>query len=250
MPDLAKLLPAALARQSRFVRLGPGQIPALLAHPDWTTPAPTVIWMHGRTVTKELDNGRYLRWIRAGMAACAIDLPGHGERLDPEFHKPERLTDLLAAALPEVDQAVAALADPAFGGVFDLTRLAIGGMSAGGMVTLRRLATPHPFIAAGVESTAGDPASVATWQPVPLLALHSEADRLTPVAGMRAFTSALAEHYAAVGADPSLVEFVTWPTTGAPDEHSGFGRVANEAKTRQVEFLTKILRPTPPIADI
>ncbi len=250
MHDPAKLLPAALARQSRFVRLGPSQIPALLIHPDWSTPAPSVIWMHGRTVTKELDNGRYLRWIRAGIAACAIDLPGHGERLNPDFHRPDQLAALLDAAIPEVDQVVAALADPALGGVFDLTRLAIGGMSAGGMVTLSRLAKPHPFVAAAVESTAGDPGTVATWRPVPLLALHSEADRLAPVSGMRAFTSALATHYAAVGADPSLVEFVTWPTTGAPDEHSGFGRVANEAKTRQVEFLTRILRPTPPSSDI
>jgi len=34
--------------------------------------------MHGRTANKELDPGRYLRLIRAGIAVCAIDLPGHG----------------------------------------------------------------------------------------------------------------------------------------------------------------------------
>ena len=29
-------------------------------------PRPTIIWIHGRTVSKELDPGRYLRWLRAG----------------------------------------------------------------------------------------------------------------------------------------------------------------------------------------
>jgi len=71
-------LPSSLASRAKSVRFG--DVPALLAHPDWETPAPVVLWMHGRTVSKELDPGRYLRWVRAGIAACAVDLPGHGER--------------------------------------------------------------------------------------------------------------------------------------------------------------------------
>lgn len=236
-------LPASLAQQARFTKLGSPAVPALLAHPDWRTPAPTVIWMHGRTVTKELDNGRYLRWIRGGIAACAIDLPGHGERLNTDLHRPERLASLVDAGVEEIDHVIESLADPAFAGVFDLDRLALGGMSAGGMITLRRLAQPHPFVCATVEATAGDSSTIPGWRPVPLLALHSEADRLAPAANMRGFTSALANHYERNGADRDLVKLVTWPTTGAPHEHNGFGRVANEAKNVQLEFLTRWLGP-------
>src|SRR4029450_3068251 len=67
-PDAAKL-PSALRANARWLRLGPtpGNIPALITHPDWAPGhlAPVVIWMHGRTVNKELDPGRYLRWMRA-----------------------------------------------------------------------------------------------------------------------------------------------------------------------------------------
>src|SRR5262245_11172372 len=74
-------MPSALRANARWQRLGPSDIPALLVHPDWNSgqPAPMVLWMHGRTVNKELDPGRYLRWMRAGIGACAVDLPGHGE---------------------------------------------------------------------------------------------------------------------------------------------------------------------------
>jgi hypothetical protein len=74
---------------------------------------------------------------------------------------------------------------------------------------------------------------------MPILALHSESDRVVPVGCIRTFVDALGEHYTAVGADAGLVELTTWPQTGAPEEHNGFGKVGAEAKTRQVEFLTK-----------
>ena len=80
--------PSYLAERSRTYKFG--EIPVLLAHPDWDRPAPVVLWMHGRTANKELDPGRYLRWIRAGFAACALDLPGHGERAAPELQASER----------------------------------------------------------------------------------------------------------------------------------------------------------------
>lgn len=262
-PQAGAKLPAALAAQTRFVRLGPGAIPALLAHPDWATPAPTVVWLHGRTVNKELDNGRYLRWIRAGFAACAIDLPGHGERFDAHLQQPRHVLELLQRALPEIDQTVTALGGGEFRGVFDLARLALGGMSAGGMITLRRLCEAHPFRCAAVEGTAGDLALLYTgdrapsptdqpvlaalnpithldgWRPIPLLALHSEADEIVPLACIKGFVDALRARAAAEAVPDAgrLVTLKTWPTTGAPQEHSGFGRVANEAKTAQVDFL-------------
>lgn len=261
-------LPSALASQTRFVTLG--GVPALVAHPDWATPRPTMIWMHGRTVSKELDNGRYLRWIRAGIAAVALDLPGHGARRDDAMQQPDRTLDVLTQMIGELDGIVEALRGQEWGGVFDLSRLGIGGMSAGGMCTLRRLCEPHGFACAAVEGTAGnlemlylgdrapeqrrivhaDPArvrglsamsNVAGWRPLPLLALHSEADRVVPVGCMSSFVDVLRERYAIAGADASIVEMKTWAETGAPEEHNGFGRVAAEAKTMQVEFLQRAL---------
>ena len=269
--------PAALASQSRSARLGPGRIPALLAHPDWTTPAPAAVWLHGRTVSKELDPGRYLRWIRAGIAVCAVDLPGHGEREGESFHSATRTMELLSQLIPEIDQIVAALGSAEYGGVFDTSRLALTGMSAGGMATLRRLCDPHPFRCAAVEATTGnleelyvqrgqaagagaptpemriakhDPGAIAAhdpirhlegWRPIPLLVVHSEADRVVPWAGMAAFVERLRERYRKHGADPALIEVLTWPETGAPEEHIGFGRFSNDAKNAQTAFLRRHL---------
>lgn len=229
--------------------------------------------MHGRTASKELDPGRYLRWIRAGFAACAIDLPGHGERFDAAMQGPERTLDLLAQGVKEVDLVVAELSDAKWNGVFDMARLGIGGMSAGGMVTLRRLCEPHPFRCAAVEATSGnlealyhpetgrpwpvnhpqdriaafDPMEhLSGWKPIPLIVLHSEADRLVPITGQRQFIEALRAHYSAEGADPALIQWVTWPQTGAPDEHIGFGRFSNDAKNAQTDFFKRWLVSTEP----
>ena len=267
-------LPQALARQTLFTRLA-DDVPVLLAHPDegWSdadaappSSRPTVIWMHGRTVNKELDPGRYLRWMRAGIATCAIDLPGHGERFDATYQAPDHTLMIVEQMASELDAVVDALDSPRFRGAFDTQNLAIGGMSAGGMVTLHRLTRPHPFRCAAVESTAGDfeamrstqeslnspahgfyveervrrlnpMAHMDEWRPVPLLALHSEKDEWVPVEAIRGFIDALRARYATALGDPNEIEFVTWPETGAPAEHAGFGRVANEAKIRQLEFL-------------
>jgi alpha-beta hydrolase superfamily lysophospholipase len=262
-PRFAKL-PTSLAERSRTVRLNPGNIPALLCHPDWLTPVPTVIWMHGRTANKELDSGRYIRWLKAGIAAVAIDLPGHGERADAHLEGTSQTLDILARTIREIDLVVEALADPIWQGVFDLDRLALGGMSLGGMATLRRLCDPHDFTCAAVECTTGDLWSLyrpegprpwgqiftegavapldplrhmATFRPIPLLSLHSEADRIVPWRIQQNYLSQLRAHYAARGADPNLIQQTTWPATGAPEEHSGFGRMSNEAKNVQTEFL-------------
>jgi len=276
LPRFSKL-PSSLDHTARTVRLGrDDQIPALLIHPDWVSTVPTVIWLHGRTATKELDAGRYVRWMRAlptGMAACAIDLPGHGERKDVRADSAAHSLDILAATIPEIDQLIESLADPIWQNVFDLDRLGIGGMSLGGMAALRRLCDEHPFRCAAVESTSGDLAGLyggdafqgrptTAWgithsgsrtapldplphlqafRPIPLLALHSEADRIIPSSLQRNFIERLRAHYAANNHDPSLIELHTWPTTGAPEEHSGFGRVGNDAKNLQTAFLSRHL---------
>jgi alpha-beta hydrolase superfamily lysophospholipase len=241
-----------------------------------------MIWMHGRTVNKELDAGRYLRWIRAGIAAVSLDLPGHGERLDPVMQTPQRTLDVIATMRAEIDGVLVALRAESFKGIFDLSRCAIGGMSAGGMVALRRLCDPHPFVSAAVECTSGwlqglyfptdlpgatararweveherskvialDAAEhLASWRPIPLLALHSKADELVPFAVQAEFLRRLRAHYESVGADPSQIELHTWDVTGAPLEHSGFGRFSNEAKNLQTSFLARLLGATPQVIE-
>jgi len=269
-------LPSALARQTRLDKLGPSHIPVLLAHPTWdpkspgqspVAPAPVCIWLHGRTVSKELDNGRYLRWIRAGIAACAIDLPAHGERFEADRQHSSRTLEIIAQVQHEIDEVLAGLADPRFAGAFDLSRVALGGMSLGGMITLRKLCDPaHPFCCAAVESTAGNlalmykdradksgiaaadaMAHIEAWRPIPLLALHSQADAVVPVACMSTFVDKLREHYQSQHADPNAIAFHTWTATGAPLEHNGFGKVAADAKTLQTDFLVKHLHAIAPV---
>ena len=145
------------------------------------------------------------------------------------------------------------------------------------MATLRRLCDPNRFTCAAVESTSGwlqelyypsslggkpafaaypaeqlrrlDPSqNLGAFRPLPLLALHSELDRVVPLATTRGFIEMLRKRYSGAGADPSLIQLTTWPETGAPDEHAGFGKVAAEAKTAQVAFLSRWLRPEPPVA--
>lgn len=256
--------PASLAERVRRTRVG--DVPLLLAHPDWRTPAPVVLWMHGRTVSKELDSGRYLRWIRAGIAACAIDLPFHGERADASRQASAHALEIIATVQPEIDAVTDALADRRFGGVFDLDRTGIGGMSLGGMAALRRLCEGHEFRCATVESTSGwlggmygkagvdadllracDPLEhLARWEPIPLLALHSKADTVVPWRVQEKFLDRLRQRYHALGVEPGRVQARTWERTGASDEHSGFGTVAAEAKSLQVEFLARVLGPAAP----
>lgn len=270
--------PRALAENAEITRLGPSSIPALLVHPDWRSPAPTLLWLHGRTVSKELDPGRYLRLMRAGIASVAIDLPGHGEREGPRLHDPEHTVTVVSQAVAEIDQILAALADPAaaFRGAslpdcFNASRLALGGMSAGGMVTLRRLCDPHPFRAALVEATTGrlaelyfppedaprrpwpvrhpreavdaiDPSRhLGGWRPIPLLTIAATTDQVVPFDSMERFIADLRSHYRSRQSDPDQIELLTFSDTGAPREHAGFGRYGNDAKNAATDFLVRRL---------
>lgn len=258
-------LPRSLQERSETIRIG--EIPALVARPQADAPAPAVIWMHGRTVYKELDPGRYQRWIRSGIAAIALDLPGHGERFLEEYHAPDKTVDLIAQGAEEIDSVLEWMRSD---GGFDMDRVAIGGMSAGGMVTLSRLCSEHPFVAACVEGTTGnlhdlyfpeqgnpgrgwlvehdkdkvdrvDPMQhLDSFRPIPLLALHNEGDTMVPIAVQRSFLAALRAHYAQLGADAGMIELHTFEDTGAPQEHAGFGRFANDAKNLQLAFLRRV----------
>ena len=79
------------------------------------------------------------------------------------------------------------------------------------------------------------------FEPIPLLALHSEADEMVPWRVQEGFLQRLREHFESRGASPSLIEVTTWPETGAPAEHVGFGRMSNEAKNLQTAFLAEHL---------
>ena len=263
LPDMVdstgQQLPSTLKTAARWVRLGESGIPAMLVHPDWEhgRPAPVMIWMHGRTVNKELDPGRYLRWLRSGIGVCAVDLPGHGERYDESLQDPGRALDVVLQMLDEIDEVTEVLEGM---GCFDSERVGIGGMSAGGMVTLARLCREHSFVCASVEATSGSweehlqgdrsgtnpPEAIAandpiqhldSWREIPIQALHSIHDEWVAIEGQSRFIDALRNLYS----DPELIEFIRFERTGAPNEHAGFGTYAAEAKNRQVEFLRRYL---------
>lgn len=261
MPDLHQL-PVSLRPLARAVRLGP-DVPALLIRPPanpGAAPIPAIIWMHGRTAHKEMDPGRYLRLVRAGVGVCALDLPGHGERRDERLQGPAATLDVVARMAEELDAVVA---DAVREGAFEPSRLALGGFSAGGMVTLLRLTRPHRFGAALVEATTGDwsalpsrpllPAArvdaldpllhLQSWRPLPLLAIHATHDEWVPVGAQRRFVEAVAAH--SPGVEVRLLEF---DRTGAPAEHIGFGRYGSQAKDAGTEFLVRHLQPVPPAA--
>jgi dienelactone hydrolase len=258
MPDLHAILPTSLRAISRIARLGP-DVPSLIVRPVGNAlggperKIPFLFWMHGRTATKELDPGRYLRLARSGIGSCAIDLPGHGERRTDEGQRPERILDNIEQAIEELDAVIIELADHGF----DLSRMAIGGMSMGGMVAIARLCRPHQFRAAIFEATSGnwtaqhqrqffdheatarlDPLThLDSWREIPVLAVHSRLDEWVRHEGQAAFLAALRDR----AEDPTIIESLDFDQTGAPHEHLGFGRCSNEARTREIEFLGRWL---------
>jgi dienelactone hydrolase len=270
-------LPSALHAAARWRRLGMSEIPAMIVHPDWAgaeaaaNPAggasdgssaassggpsggvPVVIWMHGRTARKEIDPGRPLRLLRAGIGFCAVDLPGHGERYDAALQHPAHSLDLILQMIDETDEIIDALRKM---DIFDPHRMGIGGMSAGGMAALARLCHEHPFRCASVEAATGswnhqrhremfrdrsgeslaseNPlANLHRWREIPLQAIHARGDEWVAFEGQRVFLDALRARYR----DPGLIEFIIYEHTGAPYEHAGFGKHAADAKQRQRDF--------------
>jgi dienelactone hydrolase len=220
--------------------------------------APVVIWMHGRTARKEIDPGRPLRLLRAGIGFCGVDLPGHGERYDPALQHPAHSLDVILQMIDEIDEIIDALRGM---GIFDPQRMGVGGMSLGGMATLARLCDEHPFRCASVEAATGswrhqrqremfrdrsgeaiaryNPlANLHGWREIPLQAINARDDEWVAFEGQRIFLDALRARYR----DPDLIEFIIYEHTGAPYEHAGFGRFAADAKQRQREFFRRHLR--------
>ena len=259
MVDLAEQMPSMLRERARWERVGTNAIPVMLAHPDWDTGVrvPIVLWMHGRTVNKELDPGRYLRWIRAGIGVCAIDLPGHGERFDASQQEPEAALDVILQMTNEIDQVVSALAEL---DAFNLQRMGIGGMSGGGMAAIARLCQPHSFCCASVEAASGswadqqhrpmfdhcdakqisklDPLQrLDQWREIPFQAIHAQHDEWVAYEGQARFIEALRSRYE----QPKLVKMITYERTGAQYEHAGFGKFAADAKNRQAAFFVRQL---------
>ena len=256
--------PRSLLRMSWWTTLG--GVPAVVIHPardaDPTDaaaplphPVPTLIWMHGRTASKELDPGRYLRLAREGIASVALDLPGHGERADPAMQAPARAMTMIEQMAGEIDGVV----DAAVGmGIVDGSQLAIGGMSAGGMASCVRLCAPHQFRCALIECSTGDFASLAGmpihdaavaertdpmthlagWRDIPFMALHARHDEWMPHAGTERFVAELR----ARSADPASILMHTYERTGAVAEHIGFGQMSHDAKSRGCDFLARYLR--------
>lgn len=261
VPQPLDQLPQSIRTRGTTTWLAGQRVPALLVHPHWdeqlqraTRPAPVLIWMHGRTVNKELDPGRYLTLARAGIASCALDLPGHGQRSQPELQAPEQTLRVVAQMVDELDAVVDDLrALPDFAG----PNIALGGMSAGGMAALVRLTRLHPFAAALVECTTGswrwqhgramfhpdlveamDPIRhLEGWREIPILGLHNQLDQWVPIEGQREFFKALQER----ARHPDYVVLHEFPETGAPFEHSGFGRLGRQAKEMGSAFLARVL---------
>ena len=75
------------------------------------------------------------------------------------------------------------------------------------------------------------------WRPIPFQAFHTRADQWVGYDGQVRFVETLRARYP----DSSLVELVTYESTGAPYEHAGFGRHAADAKNRQRDFLARWL---------
>jgi len=264
--DRFKELPQSLQAKSKHIRLG-DNVPALVVHPDFDkptqSPRPWVLWIHGRTVYKELDPGRYNRWARAGIGAIAIDLPGHGERFTDDGHSPTQTVQNLTQCINEIPAVIQSIADL---GIFDMTKSAIGGMSAGGMVTSRILCNNHKFLGASLECTTGNliglyfptdssqsslsrihhdrseveaidtPSHLDTFKPIPLLAMHNKGDTIIPYQSQADFIQTLKSHYQTNNTNPDLIQFITFDNTGAIQEHAGFGKFAAEAKDKQLAF--------------
>lgn len=254
MVNLNGNFPSSLQRASSWRSLVGGTVPVVMIRPeDATVPVPFLLWFHGRTVTKELDPGRYLRLLRAGIGCVAVDLPGHGERLIAAMQSGEHTLEIAEQAAGEIDSILREVDERVGEFGFDCKRAVMGGMSAGGMAAIVRGCTAHDFRGLLLESTTGDwegqrgrasfrPEIVARLNPIthlshwtdcPVLALHSALDELVPIVAQRRFIDAIR----ARSANPQSIQLHAYERTGAPYEHMGFGKMAIDAKDRATKFV-------------
>jgi dienelactone hydrolase len=247
-------LPSRLKEVSTEVELA--GVPCLLVRKD-EKPRPFLFWMHGRTVDKELDSGRYLRSVRRGINVCAVDLPDHGQRFNKRQQHKENILDSAKRMSSEIDPVLDELGR--IGG-FDLDRAGIGGISAGGLITVYHLLKPHNFKAVVLEASGGAWQHLHTsdllshlsndqleqinpmnhledWRDVPVIAFHSKHDARVPFATSSDFIDAIKEQ----SPNPQNIELVSFEYTGAPEEHVGFGRESAFVKEVQVDFLARHL---------
>ena len=156
MPDLGQL-PSAVRERAILTTLGPA--PALVVLPESpSSPPPVLLWLHGRQANKEIDPGRALRLLRAGIGFIGVDLPGHGERAEASYQSVEGTLQTILEMSQELDDVHAAVVSEL---PVDPEQIAIGGMSAGGMAAAHRLVTPHPYRAMLMEASTGNWAAQA-----------------------------------------------------------------------------------------
>ena len=234
-------------------------VPCLLVRKD-EAPRPFLFWIHGRNADKELDPGRYLRCVRRGINVCAVDLPGHGQRIEAALQERNRLLDVIVQMADEIDRVLEGLGELEG---FDLHSGAIGGMSAGGMVAITRLLHPHSFRVVVLEATGGswrhllntpfcenmnkdefktmDPMNhLEEWVDLPVVAFHSRHDSWIPFKTESEFIEAIKMQ----SSNPTEIELVAFDHTGAPGEHIGFGRESAFVKEVQIDFLVRHLLTT------
>jgi len=257
MEDRFATLPRRLQKMACVKEIG--GVPCLIARQD-NALRPFLFWMHGRTAYKELDPGRFLRCLQRGINICAVDLPGHGQRLEAESQGANRIWPVVEQMSLEIDAVLEGL--KSIEG-FDIQRCAIGGMSAGGMAAITRLLKPHPFSALVLEATCGDwsfirnkPMCAALseeefdainpinhldqWENIPVIAFHSEKDEWIPYEAASSFIESLRARLN----DSADIDLVSFKDTGAPYEHVGFGRESANVKELQTQFLVRHLRVT------
>ncbi len=186
-----------------------GPAPALLVQAaGGRRPLPTVLWFHGFTVDALNELPKLERLAAAGLLAVGIDAAGHGRRrladFEQHFAGPREVTDqrffaLVAQTVGEVPAILDALCAE---GLADPTRLAVAGVSMGGLVTYgavvadRRLRAAVALLGSPVWPLPGSPHLVPErFFPTALLSITAGNDESVPPVGARRFHEALEPRY-------------------------------------------------------
>ena len=186
-----------------------GAAPALIARPSAARlPLPTVLWFHGFTAGKATHRPELTMLAEAGFLAVGLDAAGHGERRPADFdalfggtddENEQTFYSLVAETVVEVPGIFDLLCAE---GVADEARLAVAGVSMGGMITYGATAA-DPRIRAAVALLASPewphPASphqeIDRFFPTALLSITAGRDETVPAAAARAFHTDLEARY-------------------------------------------------------